>query len=90
MQYACGDCYPQWNVLKVYEDEKLNSRFYDKDMQVYYKGKKLDDVLKDDDWNCIICSKFIITGIAEKTLSNKFRFIANKYQLVKDKNCCEQ
>lgn len=89
MQYACGECYPQWNVLKVYGDNNMSNRFYDKDMQVYYKGKKLDDVLNDDDWNCIICSKFIITGIVEKTLSNKYRFIADKYQLMKDKSCCE-
>jgi hypothetical protein len=89
IRYACGDCYPRWNVIKFNEDTKMNKSFYNKDMQIYYKGKKLDDVLNDEDWDCVICSKFIVTGKIEKTLSGKYKFLSDECKLIKDKSCCD-
>ena len=88
MQYACGDCFPQWNVDSVLDNDEKHQKFIDKDMQVFYKQKILDDQLGDVDWNCIICSGFYITGEVKKTLSEKYRVMAEKYNYNKDTACC--
>jgi hypothetical protein len=88
MQYACGDCYPQWNVQKVIGDGKADSKYKGRDMQVYFQQKELYDILKTNDQNCIICFQFIVKGKVEKTLSGKYRFLADEYKMIKNEECC--
>jgi hypothetical protein len=89
MEYACGGCDPNWNVQKVVNNTKLNKQYYDKDMEVFYRGRKMDDVLSEIDWKCIICYDFKVRGKVKKTLSGRYRFIAERYEYSKDKICCE-
>jgi hypothetical protein len=88
MKYACGDCFPQWNVDSILDRDEKYQKFFNKDMQVFYKEKKLDDQLGDADRNCIICSEFYITGEVGKTLSGKYKLMAEKYNYIKDTACC--
>ncbi len=88
MRYACGDCYPQWNADSIVEYQSNGVSFLNKDMQIYFKGIKLDDQLNERNWNCIICSQFFIKGKIGKTLSGRYRFDAEAYKIIKDTACC--
>ncbi len=88
MQYACGDCYPQWNADSILGNQSKGVGFLDKDMLVYIKGEKLEEQLGNGNDDCIICCKFIITGKIGKTLSGRYRFDADAYKMIKDTACC--
>lgn len=90
MQYGCG-CYPQWNADSVISGDNAD-KFIGKDMEVLYKNDELDRQLGEGDslWNCYICSDFYITGTIRKTLSGKYRMIADRYSFIADTTCCNK
>ena len=88
MEYACGGCDPNWNVQQVLNAPQLNKQYYDKDMEVHYNGLDLEDVLKDINWQCIICYGFKIKGKVKRSLNGHYRFIAEKYTYTINKSCC--
>ena len=88
MRYACGDCYPQWNVQNVIGDVKADGKYKGKDMLVYFQEQELYNILKTNDQNCITCFQFIIKGKIEKTLSGKYRFLSDEYSMIKNEACC--
>lgn len=91
---SCGDCPPVWSVDSVLNNRpKSYSYLIQKDMPVYYKNKTLEDqISRSANWNCIICSGIMITGKVRKTLSGKFKFIADsyKYDFTPDQECCPE
>jgi len=85
---ACGGCFPPWNVDSVFDKDEKYQNFFKKDMEVIYHGKALEGQLSNIDGNCIICSRFFITGKIRKTLSGRYKLIADIYTLIKDTACC--
>ncbi len=81
MMYACGDCYPQWNIDSVFAAEYNMRGLIKKDFYVEYKDKKVEESLPDTVAKYLICYDFYFTGRFKKTLSGRIKFIADTFQI---------
>jgi len=91
---ACGGCFPPWNVDSVFDRDGKYQNLLKKDIEIIYKGRRLEEQLKeqlnDIDGNCIVCSRFDVTGKVRKTISGKYKLMADIYTFVKDTACCNE
>jgi hypothetical protein len=89
MMYACGECYPQWNIDSVTGEFDGDRNISGKDIRVFYKGKDIENVLQGQIADCIRCYHFYFKGNLGKSWSGRYRFnaVSYYYQLA-DKDCC--
>ena|ERR1700741_4919179 len=94
IESSCGDCPVTWRVDSVLNNNsKSYSYLVGKDMPVFYKSQALEDQIGHEaNWNCIVCSGIQIKGKVKKTLSGKFKFIADsyKYDYISTQECCPE
>ena len=89
MAYACGDCYPQWQIDSSFAAENDLKDLKEKDIYVYYKGEQVEESLPDSISKCMICYDFYFTGLLKKTLSDKHKFETNSFKMeLRFKDCC--
>ena len=89
MAYACGDCYPQWRIDSSFAVENRMKELIEKDLFVIYKGKQFEESLPDSVGRCMICYDFYFTGFLKKTMSDKYRFEVDSFQIgTEQPDCC--
>ena len=89
MAYACGDCYPQWRVDSNFAVEQGLKELIGKDIHVDRKGIQIENLITDSVSKCIICYDFYFNGSLKKTLSNKYKFEAESFQMeLRFPDCC--
>jgi len=89
MAYACGDCYPQWKLDTSFAIGNSLKDLKEKDIYVNYKGKQIEESLPDTVSKCMICYDFYFTGLLKKTLSDKYKFEADTFQIkMESPDCC--
>lgn len=87
--YACGDCYPQWQIDSLFAIKNRLQFLQGKDFYVFYKSKKFEDNFPDSVDKCVICYDFYFNGQMKKTLSNKYKFEADTFEIRLDRpDCC--
>lgn len=77
MRYACGNCYPQWNVTKA---ENAVREIIGEDVEVVFKGKPIEENLSSEENEALITYTFSFTGRLKSTISNRYIFEADKYE----------
>lgn len=91
MAYACGDCYPQWNIDSSFAVANSLKELIEKDIYVNYKGKEVEESIPDSVDKCIICYDFYFTGTLKKTLSDKYKFEVENFKMeLRFPDCCNQ
>ncbi len=89
MAYACGDCYPQWKIDSGFAMEKGLKELIGRDIYVERNGIPIEESITDSASKCMICYDFYFTGSMKKTLSSKYRFDADSFQMgLRFKDCC--
>jgi hypothetical protein len=89
MAYACGDCYPQWRVDSSFAIEKDLRELIGKDIYVERKGVVLEELITDSASKCMICYDFYLNGSLKRTLSNKYKFDLDSFEMeLRFKDCC--
>jgi hypothetical protein len=89
MMYACGDCYPQWNIDSIFAAENDMRELINKDVYVEYKDRNVEESLPDTIAKCLICYNFYFTGRFKKTLSGRIKFIADTFHNKMNRiDCC--
>ena len=89
MAYACGNCYPQWKVDSAFAMQNGLNELVDKDIYVVRNMMAIEDILTDSVSNCMICYDFYFTGSFKKTLSGKYKFDVDSFNMeLGFPNCC--
>lgn len=89
MAYACGNCYPQWQIDSNFAVEKGLNELIGKDIYVERNEIAIEELITDSTSKCMICYDFYFTGSLKKTLSSKYRFDAGSFQMeLRFKDCC--
>ena len=89
MAYACGDCYPQWQIDSIYAVENGMKELIGKDIFVDREGRPIEELITDSTSKCMICYDFYFTGSLKKTLSGKFKFDTDSFKMeLRFKDCC--
>ena len=89
MAYACGDCYPQWQIDSVYAVENGLKKLIGKDIYVASNDKPVEELITDSASKCMICYDFYFTGLLKKTLSGRIKFEADNFKMeLRFKDCC--
>jgi uncharacterized membrane protein YGL010W len=90
MGYACGDCYPQYNVSKVLPSS-LEKKLLKKDIDIEFANKEQKEQFEKKVGICGICYIYEFKGnlyYSEK--KNCFVIKLTDYNLkLKDEKCCE-
>lgn len=90
MAYACGDCYPQYNVRDVYPSS-LRQKLLKKDIDIEFASKEQEKEFIKKVGICRICYKFDFNGdlfYSEKKNCYVIKLDSYKIQLM-DKKCCD-
>ena len=88
MMYACGDCYPQWQIDSLSANKNGLQKLIGKDFYIFLKGKKMEESFPDTTNKCVICYVFYFDGRFKKTLGNKYRFEADSFEIKLRPDCC--
>jgi hypothetical protein len=89
MAYACGDCYPQWQIDSNFAIQKGLKELIEKDLYVDRHGTAIEELITDSTSNCMICYDFYFTGLLLKTLGGRYRFKTNNFKMeLKFPDCC--
>ena len=89
MTYACGDCYPQWQIDSSFAVEKGLKELIEEDIYVERDGIAIEELITDSASKCMICYDFYFTGSMKKTLSDKFKFDTDSFRMeLRFKDCC--
>lgn len=90
MAYACGDCYPQYNVENVLPSS-LEKKLLNNDIDIEFASKEQEQLFKKKVGRCRICYKFDFKGdlfYSEKKNCYVIKLGNYKMQL-KDNKCCD-
>jgi len=91
VMYACGECYPRWNIDSTFATQKGFNELIGKDFYVFFKGKEVEESLPDSIDKCMQCYDYYFTGILKKTLNDKFKFEADTFKIkIENPDCCNQ
>lgn len=90
MAYACGDCYPQYNVRDV-SPLSLKKQLLKKDIDIEFASEGQEEEFKKNVGICGICYMYDFKGHLFYSKKKKcFVIKLDDYKLkLKDKKCCE-
>jgi len=91
MAYACGDCYPQYNVKEILEgDDQKTCKIIGTDLIVEFKDKTAEQIVDKNTAKCVICYDFVFTGNLKHSAWKGTYFVADSvnYKLRND-SCCK-
>jgi hypothetical protein len=91
MAYACGDCYPQYRVLEILQNQNEESKkILNKELKIEFESEKIEKDLDVNTSRCLICYDFYFTGVLKKSFHKGAYFIVEtvNYKLKND-SCCK-
>lgn len=87
--YACGDCYPQYQVMEVSVDDKsLQRELLGKEIFVKYPSKTIEKAIDKQTAECAICFTFHFTGQLRKKKDYYVLIAREASALLENKSCC--
>lgn len=92
MAYACGDCYPEYRVVKIIEpkNDKTANWLKGKDVNVDFSDKD-EDRIESMRGNCAICFYYEVEGALVRKDSAKLVLVPMNYKMYeKSKGCCDK
>jgi len=90
MAYACGDCYPQYNVRNV-KPSDVERKILNKDVDIEFVNKEQKDAFEKQVEACGICYIYEFKGELFYSKKKKCYVIKlREYKMtMKDKKCCD-
>ena len=90
MSYACGECYPQYHILKILstkQDKRDFKYLIGKDIHIEFNGKAKTEIEQQME-ECPICFFYEVSGVITKK-DTTIALIASDYRMYdRFKNCC--
>lgn len=78
MAYACGDCYPQYNLKAVLQSKKNLENLVCEDFDISFKSAALEKQIEKETEECAICYDYIYTGYIKYAWSRGYLFEVEK------------
>lgn len=89
MMYACGDCYPQYNVKEIISGNR-ELKIIGKDINIEFDNPKEEDIFNQKTPICVICLDYYLTGQIRYSLwkGNYILHVSNYSIILPDSTCC--
>lgn len=92
MAYACGECYARYKIVEVENSDNFkSSELVNKDLQVQFASKEMENSLDSLVSKCAICYDFTFEGKLSKSDNSSFFIMKLETFQVKltDSSCCD-
>jgi hypothetical protein len=88
MFYACGDCYPQYNIEEVVNSKIQLSKIIGQDFDIEFEDVKIQDSFESSSRKCQFCTKYLFEGdLNYSILKRHYILNVRKYNLIINKSC---
>ncbi len=92
MAYACGDCYPNYRIDKVFfseENSKVQASYLNKEIYVDFVGKNIKNQL--EKMTCsATCYTYVLYGVLKQNGYGMLKLEATGGKISVNSKCCEK
>lgn len=89
MAYACGDCYPQYQVGKVFEGRAAQQELLGKDIHLEFESEEKQQAFERLQRDCPICFLYKLRGNLRYSSTKGYSLKVKKYHLQETPGCCK-
>ena len=89
MAYACGDCYPQYQVEKVFEGRAAQQELLGKDIYLEFEDEQKQREFEGLEANCAFCFLYKLRGDLRHSFAKGYILKVKEYHLEETPGCCD-